>query len=38
VWSDANGKLTNVDPTGGVPDMGKVIQVDSTNGWIVVES
>jgi len=38
VWSDANGKLTNVDPTGGVPDMGKVIQVDSVNGWIVVES
>jgi len=38
LWADADGVLTNVDPTGGVPNLGKVIQVDSTNGWIVVES
>lgn len=38
VWSDENGKLTNVDPSNGAFDIGKVIQVDSTNGWVVVES
>lgn len=38
LWADSNGVLTNVDPADGVEDLGKVIQVDSTNGWVVVES
>ena len=38
LWAGALGVLTNVIPVAGAIDLGKVIQVDSTNGWIVVES
>ena len=38
VWADADGVLTNVDPGGGVHHLGKVLEYDATDGWIVVES
>lgn len=37
VWA-ATGVITNVDPGSGAPHLGKVIEVDSTNGWVVIES
>jgi hypothetical protein len=37
IWANA-GALTNVDPTGGIPHIGKVIAFDADNGFMVVES
>jgi len=38
VWADANGVLTNVDPGGGVYSLGKVIEFNSTDGYMIIES
>lgn len=37
VWAAA-GSITNVDPGGGIPHLGKVIGVDPTQGCVVIES
>lgn len=38
VWSDGGGVFTNVDPGSSAPAIGKVIQIDPVNGWVVIES
>lgn len=38
LWADANGVFTDTDPGGGVPHLGKVIEFNSTDGWMKVES
>jgi hypothetical protein len=38
LWSDANGVFTDTDPGGGVFHLGKVIEFDASEGWMVVES
>ena len=37
VWSNA-GVITNVDPGSSIPHLGKVIEVDSAHGTVVIES
>ena len=38
LWADANGVLTTTDPAGGIHHLGKVVEYDATDGWMVVES
>lgn len=37
LWANA-GVLTNVDPGGSAPHLGKVLEYNSTDGYMVVES
>lgn len=37
VWADT-GVLTNVDPGSNIPHVGKVLQFNATDSWMIVES
>lgn len=37
LWADT-GVLTNVDPGSNIPHLGKVLQFNATDGWMIVES
>lgn len=37
LWAN-NGELTKVDPGGNVPHIGKVLEYNSTENWMTVES
>jgi hypothetical protein len=37
LWADT-GVLTNVDPGSNIPHVGKVLEFNSSEGWMVVES
>lgn len=38
LWADSNGVLTTTDPGSGIFHLGKVIQFDASDSWMVVES
>ena len=38
VWSDSDGVFTITDPGGGVPHIGKVLEFNADEGYMVIES
>jgi hypothetical protein len=38
LWADSDGVLTSTDPAGGIYAVGKVIEFNATDGYMVVES